>query len=195
MNMVWSEGVGATTTVTRAIAWFASIPTRRRLSLALAAAVTVTSFSSIPARQSVTTGATPVTHHHEPTRHAAQTNTADIGGAQAQRPATIVRPLSCERLPHVSGKSITTAVVEFPPGAFSPRHRHPGSVTAFVLRGAIRSQLAGGPAGTFASGETWFEPPGAIHLFAENASQTEPAELLAIFVADDDCGPLTIPED
>lgn len=110
----------------------------------------------------------------------------------AARPATIVRPVSCEKLPNVPGKSITTVVVEFPPNAFSPRHRHPGSVTAFVLKGAIRSQLNGGPAETFTVGQSWFEPPGTIHMFAENASATEPASLLATFVADDDCGPLTI---
>ncbi|WP_368904781.1 cupin domain-containing protein [Taklimakanibacter lacteus] len=112
--------------------------------------------------------------------------------AAAARPATIVRPVSCEKLPNVPGKSITTVVVEFPPNAFSPRHRHPGSVTAFVLKGAVRSQLNGGPAETFTVGQSWFEPPGTIHMFAENASATEPASLLATFVADDDCGPLTI---
>lgn len=110
----------------------------------------------------------------------------------AARPATIVRPVACEKLPNVPGKSITTVVVEFPPGAFSPRHRHPGSVTAFVLEGTVRSQLDNGPAETFTVGQSWFEPPGTIHMFAENASATEPASLLATFVADDDCGPLTI---
>jgi quercetin dioxygenase-like cupin family protein len=108
------------------------------------------------------------------------------------RPATIVRPVACEKLPNVPGKSITTAVVEFPPNAFSPRHRHPGSVTAFVLKGKVRSQLDNGPAEIFTVGQSWFEPPGTIHVFAENASATEPASLLATFVADDDCGPLTI---
>lgn len=110
----------------------------------------------------------------------------------AQRPTTIVRPVSCEKLPNVPGKSITTVVVEFPPGAYSPRHRHPGSVTAFVLKGQVRSQLNDGPAETFGVGQTWFEPPGTIHMFAENVSMTEPASLLATFVAEDDCGPLTI---
>jgi len=62
-----------------------------------------------------------------------------------------------------------------------------------VLKGAIRSQLAGGPAHAYTVGQTWFEPPGATHLFAENASATAPAELLAIFVADSHCGPLSIP--
>jgi quercetin dioxygenase-like cupin family protein len=117
---------------------------------------------------------------------------ADAGAGAPARPATTVKPPSCEKLPNVPGHSITTALVEFPPNAYTPRHRHPGSVTAFVLSGTLRSQLEGGPVGTFAKGQTWFEPPGAVHLFAENASATEPAQLLAIFVAEDDCGPLTI---
>lgn len=115
----------------------------------------------------------------------------DAGDAAA-RPTTTVKPLSCEKLPNVPGRSITTALVEFPPNAYTPRHRHPGSVTAFVVKGAVRSQMEGGPAVTCTKGQTWFEAPGAVHSFAENASNTEPAELLAIFVAEDDCGPLTI---
>lgn len=127
-------------------------------------------------------------------QHHGMAATADAGGKGVAdaRPATIVRPVSCERLPNVPGKSITTVVVDFPPGAYSPRHRHPGSVMAFVLVGKVRSQLDAGPAETFNVGQTWFEPPGTIHMFAENASMTEPASVLATFVADDDCGPLTI---
>src|SRR5262249_58788564 len=34
-------------------------------------------------------------------------------------------------------------------------------------------------------GESFFEAPGAIHLVSENASLTEPAELPAVFVADE----------
>ncbi|HEV2676993.1 MAG TPA: cupin domain-containing protein [Aliidongia sp.] len=126
--------------------------------------------------------------------HAAMITQASDAGSeiQAQRPVTTVRPVSCEKLPNVPGKSLTTAVVSFPPDAYTPRHRHPGSVTAFVLKGTVRSQLAGGPIETFTAGQSWFEPPGTIHLFAENASPTEPAELLSIFVADNDCGPLIV---
>jgi quercetin dioxygenase-like cupin family protein len=119
---------------------------------------------------------------------------ADADGAAGARPKTVVTPVSCEKLPNVPGKSITTAIVVFPPNGYTPRHRHPGSVSAFVLKGTLRSQLAGSAAGLYTQGQSWFEPPGAIHLFAENASTTEPAELLATFIADDDCGPLTIPD-
>ncbi len=116
------------------------------------------------------------------------------GNVAAARPATIVEPISCTKLPDVPGKSITTAVVTFPPAAYSPRHRHPGSVTAYVLQGTVRSQLAGGEPSVFTVGQGWFEPPGVAHLFAENASDREPARLLAVFIADDDCGPLVIPD-
>ena len=78
--------------------------------------------------------------------------------------------------------------------ASRPAHRHPGSVTAYVLKGTVRSQLGGGPAITYTKGETWFEPPGTLHQFAENPSATEPAALLATFIAEDDCGPLTVYE-
>ena len=60
-----------------------------------------------------------------------------------------------------------------------------GSVTAYVTKGEIRSQLAGGPVETFGVGQSFFEPPGAVHLVSANASTTEPAELIAIFVADE----------
>jgi quercetin dioxygenase-like cupin family protein len=59
-------------------------------------------------------------------------------------------------------------------------------VFAYVLSGEIRSEnSANGPAGVYKAGETFFEPPGSAHLVSENASTTEPASLLAIFVADD----------
>jgi quercetin dioxygenase-like cupin family protein len=114
------------------------------------------------------------------------------GDSAAARPRAVQHPIACEKLPNVPGKSITTLLVEFPPNAFTPRHRHPGSVTAYVTKGILRSQLNDGPVGTFGVGGTWFEPPGTIHSMVENPSPTEPAEIMAIFVADSDCGALTI---
>jgi quercetin dioxygenase-like cupin family protein len=42
-----------------------------------------------------------------------------------------------------------------------------------------------GPARIYRAGESFFEPPGSMHLVSEHASATEPAALLAIFIADD----------
>jgi quercetin dioxygenase-like cupin family protein len=72
------------------------------------------------------------------------------------------------------------------PGAKSEKHHHAGSVFVYVLSGAIRSQSsATGAAKVFRAGESFFEPPGSEHLVSENDSATEPASLLAVFVADD----------
>lgn len=97
----------------------------------------------------------------------------------------VVTPVASHALPNVAGKRVTVVRVTYGPGGFSPPHHHSGSVTAYIVKGTIRSQLAGGPVATFKPGESFFEPPGAVHLVSENASVTEPAELLAVFVADE----------
>ena len=75
------------------------------------------------------------------------------------------------------------------------RHHHAGSVWAYVLSGAIRSQnSATGPANVYRAGESFFEPPGSEHLLSENASTTEPASLLAVHIAGDGAGLTTIDE-
>ena len=102
------------------------------------------------------------------------------------RAADDTRQVATEKLPNVPGKSITAIMVNYAPGAKSVKHHHAGSVLAYVLSGEIRSEnSATGPAKVYKAGETFFEPPGSEHLVSENASATEPASLLAVFVADD----------
>jgi quercetin dioxygenase-like cupin family protein len=97
-----------------------------------------------------------------------------------------VKPVRVEQLPNVPGKTLTAVVVTYAPGGKSGAHHHAGSVFAYVLSGAIRSEnSATGAARVYQAGESFFEPPGSEHLVSENASATEPASLLAIFVADD----------
>ena len=97
----------------------------------------------------------------------------------------VVEPISSHALPNVPGKRVTIVRVFYGPGGFTPAHRHAGSVTAYITKGQIRSQLAGGPVETFGVGQSFFEPPGSTHLVSANASVTEPAELIAVFVADE----------
>ncbi len=97
-----------------------------------------------------------------------------------------VRKLSAVKLPNVPGQTLTAEVVEYPPGGKSSVHHHAGSVFAYILTGRIRSQNSGiGPPRIYKAGETFFEPPGSDHLVSENASASEPASLLAIFIAED----------
>lgn len=101
------------------------------------------------------------------------------------RPRPVARVVSSEPLAHVPGKRVTVAIVDFPPRSISPPHRHGGSVTAYVLSGTIRSQLEQGPIDTFKPGGTFFEPLGIIHTLSENPSDTEPSQLMAIFIHDE----------
>lgn len=98
----------------------------------------------------------------------------------------VVKPVLSEKLPNVPGKNLTAVVVNYAPGGKSASHHHAGSVFVYVLTGQIRSEnSATGPAKVYKAGETFFEPPGSAHLVSENASATEPASLLAVFVADE----------
>src|SRR5215831_5838378 len=96
-----------------------------------------------------------------------------------------VELITSHALPNVPGKRVTVVRVTYGPGGFTRPHRHAGSVTAYITKGEVRSQLSGGPLETFTVGQSFFEPPGSTHLVAANASNTESAELIAIFVADE----------
>jgi quercetin dioxygenase-like cupin family protein len=98
-------------------------------------------------------------------------------------------------LPNVPGKSIKGVLVEYGPGGTSPAHTHPKSafIYATVLEGAIRSSVNDGPVVTYHTGQSFSEMPGDRHSVSENASKTEPAKLLAVFVVDTDEKELTTP--
>jgi quercetin dioxygenase-like cupin family protein len=96
-----------------------------------------------------------------------------------------VELITSHALPNVPGKRVTIVRVSYGPGGFTRPHRHAGTVTAYVTKGEIRSQLGGGPVETFGVGQSFFEPPGSTHVVSANASATEPAELIAVFVADE----------
>jgi len=89
-------------------------------------------------------------------------------------------------LPNVPGKSMKGVLVEYGPGGSSRSHRHPASafIYATVLEGAIRSQVNDGPEKVYRAGESWAELPGDHHRVSANASETETARLLAVFVVD-----------
>jgi quercetin dioxygenase-like cupin family protein len=113
-----------------------------------------------------------------------------------QAPTPAIAPAFHEAIPNIPGKSLIAIVVSYPPGGKSPPHHHARSafVTGYVLSGAIRSQVDGGKAQVFNAGESWSEKPGAHHDISENASNTEPAKLLAIFVVDSNDTDLTTVE-
>lgn len=99
-------------------------------------------------------------------------------------------------IPNIDGKSMVAVVVTYPPGGKSTAHHHAASafIYAHVLSGAIRSQVDDGPAHVYRAGEGFYEVPGSHHRISENASDKDPASLLAVFVVDSTDTSLTIPD-
>ena len=99
-------------------------------------------------------------------------------------------------IPNAEGKSLAALVVTYPPGGKGPAHRHAPSafIYAHVLSGAIRSQVGDEPAKVYQAGEGFYEMPGSHHGISENASDTAPASLLAVFIVDSNDKPLTTPD-
>ena len=95
-------------------------------------------------------------------------------------------PVFDQTLPNVPGKSMRVVLVEYGPGGSTPAHTHPASafIYATVLEGAIRSSVNDGPEKVYHAGEGFAEMPGDRHTVSANASETEPARLLAVFVVD-----------
>ncbi len=111
------------------------------------------------------------------------------------RPAGKVTVVFDHALPNVPGKSMRGVLVEYGPGGGSPAHTHPKSafIYATVLEGAIRSSVNGSPEKVYQAGENFYEDPGSKHEVSANASDTEPARLLAVFVLDTEETELTTP--
>lgn len=120
---------------------------------------------------------------------------AVVGSHAAAAPGSErVTPLLRAALSDTPGRTLTAVVVDYAPGGVSIAHHHAGSVFAYVVAGAIRSQnSATGGVRVYHAGETFFEPAGSIHLISANASSTAPARLLAVFVAPTNAK-LTIPQ-
>jgi quercetin dioxygenase-like cupin family protein len=104
----------------------------------------------------------------------------------AHGPGETVKPVFERAIPNIPGKTLIALEVTYAPGGKSPSHFHPKSafIYAHVLSGAIRSQVGDEPAKVYQAGEGWYENPGSHHKISENASATEPAKLLAVFVGD-----------
>lgn len=118
---------------------------------------------------------------------------AFAGVATASSPDGTVKPNFSHAIPNIPGKSLEAVEVSYPPGGATPAHTHARSafIYAYVVSGRIVSQVEGEPERTYGPGESFYETPGAHHLISRNASQTEPAKLLAVFVVDTNDATLT----
>ena len=116
--------------------------------------------------------------------------------AAAQSRGEVITPNFERAIPNIPGKSLVAVVVDYAPGGASHPHTHAKSafIYAYVVSGAVESQVNDGPKRVYHAGQSFYELPGAHHAVSRNASATEPAKLLAVFIVDTDDKALTTPD-
>jgi quercetin dioxygenase-like cupin family protein len=106
----------------------------------------------------------------------------------AQEPR--VTPVMMKELADIPGKEVVVVTVEYAPGGADIVHRHDADAIVYVLEGSVIEQVKGGKPDTLTVGETFFEGPEDIHIVGRNASETQPARILAILVKKKGAPPL-----
>ncbi|HEF4760043.1 TPA: cupin domain-containing protein [Pseudomonas putida] len=105
---------------------------------------------------------------------------------EAGDPSEKVTVLQDQMLKNVPGKKALMIEVDYKPGQSSIAHKHDGTAMAYVLEGAVTSQVKGEKEVTYKAGEFWYEAAGSEHLISKNASKTQPAKLLVFMVLSPD---------
>jgi quercetin dioxygenase-like cupin family protein len=119
---------------------------------------------------------------------------APLPAIAQQAPATKVTTLLQQVMTDLPGREVVMIMLDIPPGAGSPAHRHPGHhIFGYVLEGSYKIKLDQGAEKVLSKGDTFHEAPGQLHAVSANASQTEPAKVLAFIVAESG-KPITVRE-
>jgi quercetin dioxygenase-like cupin family protein len=109
-------------------------------------------------------------------------NSRNIANQKAPDRVALLRT---ETLPKGDYRNAAMVIVEYAPGGETKKHRHDVAIFAYVVEGAVESQLDGQEIKTYKKGDTWYEPPGTIHAVSRNASSTQPAKLLVFAVGEE----------
>ena len=84
--------------------------------------------------------------------------------------------------PSRDGLVVNAVRVDYEPGGFSPVHRHPAGAYVYVIDGSVIFGIDDSEPLVLKAGDSFYEPPGALHGVSRNASEELPASLLAFFV-------------
>ncbi len=108
-----------------------------------------------------------------------------IATSVAQPVAGGARQLLTQALADLPGREVRISLLDLEPGRSSARHRHPGHHTfGYVIEGTYEFGINGEPGRTLKAGETFYEPPTAVHSTSRNPSTDMRAKILVFMVAD-----------
>jgi quercetin dioxygenase-like cupin family protein len=85
--------------------------------------------------------------------------------------------------PSRDGLVVQAIRVDYEPGGFTRgTHRHPAGAYVYVIDGSVIFGLDDRDPVVLTAGESFYEPPDAVHSVSRNASHELPASLIAFFV-------------
>lgn len=88
--------------------------------------------------------------------------------------------------PWRDGLGVHAIRVDYAPGGFTRgAHRHPAGAYVYVMDGSVVFGIDDGEPVLLEAGDSFYEPPGALHSVSRNASEKLPASLIAFFVLGD----------
>jgi quercetin dioxygenase-like cupin family protein len=112
----------------------------------------------------------------------------------AQPAAAGVQQIVTQPLADLPGREVRVLLVERAAASASPPHRHPGHHTfGYVLEGTYEFAVDRGQPRRLKTGDTFYEPPTAVHSTSRNPSTDQRVRLLVFMVADQK-NPTTVPE-
>jgi quercetin dioxygenase-like cupin family protein len=108
-----------------------------------------------------------------------------VATSVAQPAAGSSGQLLSQPLADLPGREVRISLLDREPGSSSARHRHPGHHTfGYVIEGTYEFGINGEPGRTLKAGETFYEPPTAVHSTSRNPSTDTRAKILVFMVAD-----------
>ena len=88
--------------------------------------------------------------------------------------------------PSRDGLSVQAIRVDYEPSGFTRgAHRHPAGAYVYVIDGSVMFGVGGREPVQLKAGDSFYEPPGALHSVSRNASEDVPASFIAFFVLGD----------
>jgi quercetin dioxygenase-like cupin family protein len=91
--------------------------------------------------------------------------------------------------PSRDGLAVHAVRVDYEPGGFSRAHRHPAGAYVYVIDGSVMFGIDDREPVVLKAGDSFNEPPGALHAVSRNASRELPASMIAFFVLDEGQSP------
>ena len=100
-----------------------------------------------------------------------------------QLPSGSSKTILVHMIDGLPGRQFSVVRVRYAPGEWGRAHHHTAPLVGYVVSGALRSRVGDGPERVYHAGDSFYEPPNAIHHVSANASATEPVTFIAVFVA------------